>query len=1112
MFIFYHMLALAYCFSTEFLPLSQSIPEKRFLSALHYCGYSKSILVFSGQTDDGFSSSFDLYNSTTGKWEHVEIDNELIPEPRHSMIYMRDPYHYFFYIFGGITNIGPTNSMWRYHLYEKTWKKVNYIGIVPKLFSSGFISAFEGIEKILYIYGGQTENAVSNSLYKFNTSDMIFSEIKYKGSVPELMYPNLLLIDNSLFLLGGYNIIDNHIEYNLKVYRMSLDDFEWAEFPIFGQLLPKQQAGAFSYKDIVVIMHGMNYSQVITTWQIINITSKEVSDLNMNITSSKYAYSSPRESGNVFIFGGIDTDSLNALTLVNSTKGTYEIISNNYESPHARMHSSLILIENCLYLFGGQDHDIFYNDLWKFYVGSQVWEEVKNYANAPSARSMHAASFVGFRIFLFGGKNTHFLGDLYEYNSFSDIWKLIHPGGSNSPSARAGACAEFFNQSIFIYGGIGERGLLNDLWKFDLKKNEYTQLVSGIYSHSYIRCTINKEEQKMYVISTPDTISYKQLLYYDIQLNKWFSITSPKIRGIGSIDMILGDTFISIGGLIWDTSAKYSYSTYSMTTEILLTESIDSGFYYPAYCLIKDTLYIFGGGKVTGNLILSKKSTNFLAKICLGKILSQTFCGIGSFFQNNKCSFCPQGTYSEHFNSTFCKECPKGSYNKIIGGTSFQQCLPCRTGSWNNFTGQSFCRDCPSNSYCPYGSFYPSDYIAAITNSSIQPEEFKSPTNLYDYYSNLILSGIFAIFSLTIALIIFTKRAREKLHNFDIYSNLHNHQQLMPMYIKKTTLGGFCSVVFVSIAILFLSLSIVKYKVLNLIEVRTLVPLVTISEEISADIYFDINFFYYGGNCGNDGECDVASSFQYIGLNGVTHKECKKIGQTCNVFITCKGCSVDIDAVLRINFFEDLSFCSKISVNITTSSAIPKQFSSVQVVVESDPNTYFKGLIPTTYKYLLIPTIFKNNPIKLTGYHLSIEDSPEKGSQYSSQDYSYGSGLSLEVQLSKASTCLSVARDNEIGLLELFSALIGTVFGFLSSIGGIMNHTEKYYENLNTWFHHKNVLKYYYQRTRKIISNIYSENDLNKTYATNTFSPLSMYPAEPFTGDNTATKLKNDIY
>jgi hypothetical protein len=152
------------------LPPSKFIPEKRSLSALHYCGYSKTILVFSGQTDDGFSSSFDLYNATTKIWEQIEVDNELAPEPRHSMIFMRDPYHSSFYVFGGITKIGPTNSMWRYHLYEKTviniqWQKVSYIGTAPKLFSSGFISAFEGIEKILYIYGGQTENSVSNSLY-----------------------------------------------------------------------------------------------------------------------------------------------------------------------------------------------------------------------------------------------------------------------------------------------------------------------------------------------------------------------------------------------------------------------------------------------------------------------------------------------------------------------------------------------------------------------------------------------------------------------------------------------------------------------------------------------------------------------------------------------------------------------------------------------------------------------------------------------------------------------------------------------------------------------------------------------------------------------------------
>jgi hypothetical protein len=65
---------------------------------------------------------------------------------------------------------------------------------------------------------------------------MTFSEIEYKGSVPELMYPSLLLIKNSLFLLGGYNIINNDIEYNLKVYRMGLDDLEWAEFSISGRI------------------------------------------------------------------------------------------------------------------------------------------------------------------------------------------------------------------------------------------------------------------------------------------------------------------------------------------------------------------------------------------------------------------------------------------------------------------------------------------------------------------------------------------------------------------------------------------------------------------------------------------------------------------------------------------------------------------------------------------------------------------------------------------------------------------------------------------------------------------------------------------------------------
>lgn len=82
---------------------------------------------------------------------------------------------------------------------------------------------------------------------------------------------------------------------------------------------------------------------------------------------------------------------------------------------------------------------------------------------------------------------------------------------------------------------------------------------------------------------------------------------------------------------------------------------------------------------------------------------------------------------------------------------------------------------------------------------------------------------------------------------------------------------------------------------------------------------------------------------------------------------------------------ESQSLSSGISLEIITSSSIPGEISSISDKILSDRQYFFRGPIPTTFSYLMTPSLFKTDSSiwedEQTGYHISIQQFPTKGSQ-----------------------------------------------------------------------------------------------------------------------------------
>ena len=91
------------------------------------------------------------------------------------------------------------------------------------------------------------------------------------------------------------------------------------------------------------------------------------------------------------------------------------------------------------------------------------------------------------------------------------------------------------------------------------------------------------------------------------------------------------------------------------------------------------------------------------------------------------------------------------------------------------------------------------------------------------------------------------------------------------------------------------------------------------------------------------------------------------------------------NGAIKVRLSESQSYSSRISVKIHTSSSIPDEVSTISISTSSSEGKYFRGSIPTTFKFLMIPSLFESNTdqweTNLKGYHSSLIENPTEGSQ-----------------------------------------------------------------------------------------------------------------------------------
>lgn len=472
----------------------------------------------------------------------------------------------------------------------------------------------------------------------------------------------------------------------------------------------------------------------------------------------------------LLIYGGSANGQLtNSFILLNLT--ALEIYSGNSSeaSPNPRTMSTFSQVGNQLYLFGGRDNGIYYQDLWTFTFAepnSFTWAEVLPQGMHPGPRSGHAVSAQGDYILYVGGESEEniFYSDYWVYDTVANSFLNIQPVGNILPPPLTEACVILNFPYFYLIGGRTYGKVSADMWVYDFSSNVFTLISQNktekipLFNHG---CVLSTENNTVLITTflgstSLDFTSACQINKYQIQNTTAIRISQfsnfVHTCRTSSAYTLFNDTLFIVGGQAFQEVAfsdvwSININDYSEAdTEIALSSPI----YSTAFASLGHKLLTFSGFSQSG-YSRNSNPVNYLYEVNLPSPYVE-YCGKSYGVVDGKCSLCPVGTYSGNADIG-CLPCPIGTYNSEIGASDIIECQPCEVNTYTNTLGTSKCLNCNSGTTAFLGST--SCINQNLLNETIKSEQPDNYSPNSDSFIIMIMGIVFGSLIITFILIYF---------------------------------------------------------------------------------------------------------------------------------------------------------------------------------------------------------------------------------------------------------------------------------------------------------------------------------------------------------------------
>lgn len=130
------------------------------------------------------------------------------------------------------------------------------------------------------------------------------------------------------------------------------------------------------------------------------------------------------------------------------------------------------------YLFGGRDGNEGLDDLWRYDLRRDSWEQLSPRGRSPAPRFGHSAVWAsGHGVVIFAGQSgSDFLADLWAYDPATDRW-TEQPDRGAAPKPRYGSCMVAGPDGrLWVSHGFTQAGRFDDTRAYNLRSKRWTSI------------------------------------------------------------------------------------------------------------------------------------------------------------------------------------------------------------------------------------------------------------------------------------------------------------------------------------------------------------------------------------------------------------------------------------------------------------------------------------------------------------------------------------------------------------------------------------------------------------------------------------------------------------
>lgn len=300
----------------------------------------------------------DLDNPETERWVRLKLQGGPSTISRHSAVL----YENSMYVYGGTNTINQYNTLHVLDLQKMIWKSINYSNFPPKMDSHSCI-CYQGL---LIFFAGYIEGYRSNLLHTYEISSETWQVIQLDGPASRSNH-SASLHKHKMFVFGGLD--EDHSTLN-DFWKLNLETWQWESILLKGDS-PTARSGHSCQvvNDYLILFGGIKEIGHETNelfscnlesneWSLIFHAEVHENYLQPSFLATTFSSAVLRKS--------VDFSKVVKGKEENKEKSLLKENEKVVNVPCARDGHSACLIENKMYIFGGDKHQMSFNDLYVY--------------------------------------------------------------------------------------------------------------------------------------------------------------------------------------------------------------------------------------------------------------------------------------------------------------------------------------------------------------------------------------------------------------------------------------------------------------------------------------------------------------------------------------------------------------------------------------------------------------------------------------------------------------------------------------------------------------------------------------------------------------------------